>query len=66
VWAKLVQAVLIPLVQKSVVALFNWVKNLITEYFRKKKLKKDNDKKVKDYEESDNIADARDDFNKLP
>ena len=65
-WAKIVQAILLPLIQKSVVALYNWIIKSISEWKRKRKLKKDNEKKVKDYEEASNIDDANDSYNKLP
>lgn len=55
-----------PLIQKSVVALFIYVKESLKDWWRKRKLKKKNTGKVEDYENADNINDARDAHNKLP
>lgn len=65
-WAKLLQAIIIPLIEKSVVALYKWIVKSFKDWLRKRKLKKENKKKVKNYEESDNIDDAVDDFSELP
>lgn len=65
-WAKLVQTLLMPLIQKSVVALYKYVSASIKDWWRKRKLKKKNEGKVEDYENATNIDDARDAHNKLP
>lgn len=65
-WAKLVKLVLMPLVEKSVVALWHLVVGYVSEYFRKRKLKKANETKVEEYENSDSVNDSIDDFGKLP
>lgn len=65
-WAKLLQAVLIPWIEKSVVALFKWAVNSFRDWRRKKKLKKENDGKVEAYENADNIDDAADSYSELP
>jgi len=65
-WAKFLQTILTPLIKDSVVSLFEWAKNKITEYFRKKELKKENESKVEEYVKADNVDDANDSFDKLP
>jgi len=68
-WAKLMEFVLLPLVEKSVGALWSLIKGWLAE---RKELKKreqtasDNAAKVEEYEESDSIDSAADTFNKLP
>lgn len=69
-WAKIgqwaLQALLIPWLKDQGVTLVKWIKNAWKEYKRKKKLKKDNKKKVTDYENSTNQSDAHDSFEQLP
>lgn len=65
-WAKLVQLILVPLIERSVVALWKWATGSIKEFLRKRKLKKENTKKVEAYENSDSVDDSVDDFSKLP
>jgi hypothetical protein len=59
---KLLKWFLIPLIKDGI----NWAVKKVKEYFRKRKLKKDNDKKVQKYEKANNADDARDSFSKLP
>jgi len=65
-WAKLVQTLLMPLIQKSVVALFHYLKDAYQEWQRKRKLKKENDKKIKAFKESKVEEDITDTFSNLP
>lgn len=69
-WAKIGQWILItlikPALEKTLVALFKYIKNWVSEYFRKRKLKKENSKKVKRYEKATDIDDAGDSFDELP
>jgi hypothetical protein len=53
---------LIPLIKDGI----NWAIKKVKEYFRKRKLKKDNDKKVKKYEDASNKDDARDSYSDMP
>jgi len=53
---------LIPLIMKGI----QWIKDWTSEFFRKRKLKKENDKKVENYEESTTIDESRDTFRDLP
>lgn len=65
-WARLVQLILVPLVEKSVVALWKWITGSIKEFLRKRKLKKENTRKVEAYENSDSVDDSADSFDQLP
>lgn len=71
-WAKLAQAILMPLIEKSVVALWKsfskWFSNWQYRRAEKKriaKLKKENDIKVNNYENSDS-DNTSDDFGSMP
>lgn len=65
-WSNILQLIikhlLKPLLIDGVVFLYKSIK----EYFRKKKLKKDNAKKVDDYEKADNREENSDTFSNLP
>jgi hypothetical protein len=65
-WAKLLQAVLIPWIEKSVVALYKWALAAYKEWQRKRELKKINNKKTKNFKEADNEKDITDSYSDLP
>jgi len=69
-WAKLGQLLITnllkPLIEKSVVALFKWLKNWNEKRKELKKRKIETDKKLKDYEDAKTENDVRDTFSDMP
>ena len=66
IYELLIKYVLKPLLMEGVAKLFKWAGNTWKEFWRKRKLKKKNKKKVKAYEEASTVDESRDTFNDLP
>lgn len=62
----LISNIIKPLLIEGALFLFNWIKKSISEYFRKRKLKNENKKKIENYKKADGVDAAIDDFSELP
>ena len=60
------QAILTYILKPLFINLYKKIKYKVSEFFRKRKLKKENAKKVENYENSDNVDDAVDGFDGMP
>lgn len=65
-WAKLLSTIGYKLLERIGLSIYNFFMRKIRQWQHRRKTKRDNDKKVKKYEEANTKDDARDSYSDMP